>query len=253
MTAPAALTTPGERSDVSQARLPVIEIFGPPLQGEGPDAGRPAYFVRLGGCDYRCSWCDSMYAVEPAEVRSAERLTEQQIIERVQVLPEGPDLVVLSGGNPALFKLGTMSPLLHAAGRQVAVETQGSRWKSWLGQVDRLVVSPKGPSSGMDTPEHRRLLGRFMEQAIDTGVTMALKAVIFDGEDLEHARWLADRWPQVALHLSTGTDVRLGERETVDRLRSRPRWVSEAVATDPVLRRAKVGAQQHVLTWGTRR
>src|SRR5438105_206992 len=56
--------------------FPVIEVFGPTVQGEGPDAGRPAYFVRFGGCDYRCSWCDSMYAVEPADVRShAEHLS----------------------------------------------------------------------------------------------------------------------------------------------------------------------------------
>jgi 7-carboxy-7-deazaguanine synthase len=253
MTVSSALTTPGERSDLSQTTIPVIEIFGPTLQGEGPDMGRPAYFVRLGGCDFRCSWCDSMYAVEPAEVRLAERLTEQQIVERVSGLAAGPDLVVLSGGNPALFDLAALSDMFHAAGLEVAVETQGSRWKPWLGHVDRVVVSPKGPSSGMDTAEHRDLLSRFMEQTIDSGAALALKVVIFDTDDLAYARRLAQRWPQVALHLSTGTDVGLDERETADRLRVRLRWLSEAVAGDPVLRHAKVGAQQHVLTWGTRR
>lgn len=248
-----AATTSGERSDRGKTRLPVVEIFGPTLQGEGPDMGRPAYFVRLGGCDYRCSWCDSMYAVEPAGVRLADRLTEQQIIDRVSGLAAGPDLVVLTGGNPALFELGQLTRMFHAADMEVAVETQGSRWKQWLGQVDRLVVSPKGPSSAMDTPKHRSLLKRFMAQATDSRVTLALKAVIFNAEDLEHARWLAWRWPGVSLHLSTGTDVGLGEHETVDRVRARLRWLSEAVAIDPDLRHVQVGTQQHVLTWGTRR
>jgi 7-carboxy-7-deazaguanine synthase len=43
------------RGRAAEATFPVIEVFGPTVQGEGPDAGRPAYFVRFGGCDYRCS------------------------------------------------------------------------------------------------------------------------------------------------------------------------------------------------------
>ena len=49
--------------------LPVVEIFGPTIQGEGAEAGIPTHFVRVGGCDFRCSWCDTMYAVDPEIVR----------------------------------------------------------------------------------------------------------------------------------------------------------------------------------------
>ena len=49
---------------------PVIEIFGPTIQGEGSEAGLATHFIRVGGCDYRCSWCDTMYAVDPAAVRA---------------------------------------------------------------------------------------------------------------------------------------------------------------------------------------
>ena len=49
--------------------LPVVEVFGPTIQGEGELAGVPTAFVRFGGCDYRCSWCDSLFAVLPEDVR----------------------------------------------------------------------------------------------------------------------------------------------------------------------------------------
>jgi 7-carboxy-7-deazaguanine synthase len=41
----------------------ISEIFGPTIQGEGPLIGRPTVFVRTAGCDYRCTWCDTLYAV----------------------------------------------------------------------------------------------------------------------------------------------------------------------------------------------
>ena len=46
-------------------RIRISEIFGPTIQGEGPLMGRPTVFVRTGGCDYRCRWCDTLYAVLP--------------------------------------------------------------------------------------------------------------------------------------------------------------------------------------------
>lgn len=238
----------------SSGAVPVVEIFGPTIQGEGPDAGRPAYFVRFGGCDFRCSWCDSMYAVDPIEVRAnSEFLEPDVVIARIGELADGPDLVVLSGGNPALLELGPLVARLHERGFEVAVETQGSRWKQWLASVDRLVVSPKGPSSGMDTADHRRAFSDFMQRAEDAGAEPVLKAVVFDDADLEYARWLASTWPGVPLHLSTGTNVGLSESDTVQLLLQRLRWLSETVAADSVLRRARVSAQQHVLAWGTRR
>jgi 7-carboxy-7-deazaguanine synthase len=234
--------------------LPVVEIFGPTVQGEGPQTGRPAYFVRFGGCDFRCSWCDSMHAVDPAAVRAtAHQLEPEAICARVRELPEGPDLVVLSGGNPALLELAPLVESLQGDGFEVAVETQGSRWKPWLALVDCLVVSPKGPSSGMDYPEHRQLLTSFLQSAEDERARPVLKAVIFSDEDLEYARWLALTWPGLPLHLSTGTDVGLDKEETLQRLLARLRWLSETVASDRTLRRAQVGTQQHVLAWGTRK
>jgi 7-carboxy-7-deazaguanine synthase len=247
-------TADGAAERVNGETLPVIEIFGPTVQGEGPDTGRPAYFVRFGGCDFRCNWCDSMHAVDPSQVRAdAQHLDPADILAQIQQLRPGPDLVVMSGGNPALLELGPLVGVLHDAGFDVAVETQGSRWKQWLAEADRLVVSPKGPSSGMDSTAHRDALTQFLAAATAHNAHTVLKAVIFDEGDLEHARWLAKTWPNLPLHLSTGTDVGLPDDEAIQRLLVRLRWLSETVSVDPTLQHAHVGVQLHVLAWGTRR
>src|SRR3954449_9550536 len=83
--------------------IPIVEIFGPTIQGEGAEAGLATHFVRVGGCDYRCSWCDTMYAVDPATVRAtARKLTSDDIVSELEHLPGAPEWVTISGGNPAL-------------------------------------------------------------------------------------------------------------------------------------------------------
>ncbi len=236
---------------MSSASVPVIELFGPTIQGEGPDGGRPAHFVRFGGCDYRCSWCDTLYAVEPAQVRAqARQLTAEQIAGELAALPAGPTLVVLSGGNPALLELGALVARLHADGWEVAVETQGSVWRDWLADVDRLVVSPKPPSSGMCDAERTAAVEAFLARVNGSG---ALKLVVFDAADLAFAERLAQAHPRLPLFLSAGTDQGLDDDETRRRLLDRLRWLFEAVAARPALAQARVAPQLHVLAWGTAR
>jgi 7-carboxy-7-deazaguanine synthase len=231
--------------------LPVIEIFGPTIQGEGPEAGVPAYFVRFGGCDYRCAWCDSMHAVDPAEVRAnAERLTTEQIVQRLGELPVGPDLVVLSGGNPALLDLGALVLALKRDGRRVAVETQGSRWREWLADIDRLVISPKPPSSGMAGPGEMDAFQEFISN-VPPVLAPVLKIVVFDQADLDWAAARHQDHPRLPLFLSAGTDVGLGEGETLVRLRERYRWLCETVARRVDFCDARVQPQLHVIAWGT--
>jgi 7-carboxy-7-deazaguanine synthase len=231
--------------------LPVIEIFGPTIQGEGPEAGVPAYFVRFGGCDYRCAWCDSMHAANPAEVRAnAERLTTEQVVQRLGELPVGPELVVLSGGNPALLDLGALVFALKSEGRRVAVETQGSRWREWLADVDRLVISPKPPSSGMAGPGEIDAFQVFMNKVTYASAPV-LKIVVFDQVDLDWAAARHHDHPRLPLFLSVGTDIGMGEGETLVRLRERYRWLCEAVARRVDLCDTRVQPQLHVIAWGT--
>src|SRR3954447_265834 len=100
-------TVPATAVRPTQTRLiPVVEIFGPTIQGEGAEAGVPTHFVRVGGCDFRCSWCDTMYAVDPEIVRAtAEKLSVEEIASRVAALAGRPEWVAISGGNPALHDL----------------------------------------------------------------------------------------------------------------------------------------------------
>lgn len=230
--------------------LSIVEIFGPTIQGEGAEAGVATHFVRLGGCDYRCSWCDTMYAVDPKTVRdTAERLTAEQVVARVSALEGGPAWTSISGGNPALFELGDLVDGLHAEGFRVSVETQGSLWKPWLGTVDRLTVSPKPPSSGMATAAHVRQFERFMAAALDVAAErIVLKIVVFDDEDLAWARAVADRYPQAPLYLSAGTPMPAGD-DVREALGERYRWLCERVAVEPSLKEARVLPQLHVVAW----
>ena len=242
-----------DKTVVREGTFPVVEMFGPTVQGEGPDAGVPAYFIRFGGCDFRCSWCDSMYAVDPIVVKAeSRRVSTNEIVDELDGLETGPQLVVLTGGNPAIFDLSRLVRVLQERGLHVAVETQGSLWKDWLAEVDRLVVSPKPPSSGMASVENRRKLARFMDRAARNAGS-ALKIVVFDEPDLEWARAIAREYAGVPLFLSAGTDVGLDDQETLAALRARFRWLCETVAVDAELAATRVLPQLHVVAWGTKR
>jgi 7-carboxy-7-deazaguanine synthase len=224
----------------------VVEVFGPTIQGEGPYAGRVTHFVRFGGCDYRCSWCDSMHAVEPALVRQADDLTPADVMRRLRELEPAP-MLVISGGNPALQHLSDLIEHFRAAYELVAVETQGSLWRPWLARVDSLVISPKPPSSGEATAAHWRQLEAFMA-ASDAHTGRAIKVVVFDGADLAWARMVYDFFGYVPFYLSVGTDP----DDTAASLGERYAWLCEQVIADPRLHAAVVLPQLHVVAWGHR-
>lgn len=126
--------------------LMVHSIF-PTLQGEGPDAGRPACFIRLTGCNLRCYFCDT-------EFSSGERMSVAQVIEKVRDVDPWGRLAVLTGGEPFLQNIGPLVAHLVAIGREVAVETAGTVKPSqeetfWFHprhhSLARVICSPKTP------------------------------------------------------------------------------------------------------------
>lgn len=259
---------------MTEPTWPVAEVFGPTIQGEGIDQGLPAYFVRMGGCDFKCEWCDTPHAVLADSVRRLPRKGTTQILTSLKALHKGPQWVVLTGGNPLLHELGGLCTELKREGYRVSVETQGTRHKEWLNEVARVCVSPKPPSSGMRyTPDD---LVAFLEKmpfrsrdAITDGWwdgRIFLKVVIFDHTDYEWAKELhlavaeATAGIPLPFYLSAGNDAgatvgnpsRRDER-TDDQIRldliSKARWLTNRVMVDPVMADVKVQAQFHVLLW----
>ena len=243
---------------LSLSTFPVIEIFGPTLQGEGPLVGTPVAFVRLGGCDYRCAWCDSMHAVLPEEVRAnAVAMSSSDIVDQLQNLSFLPQWIVISGGNPVLHDLSPLVSALTQLHRYVAVETQGTLYKEWLRECHSIAVSPKPPSSRMVT--NWKKLDHFFDYLLDhreldnwptphSQPRVFLKVVVFDDADLCFAEDVRARYPRVPLYLLLGTDVGMSARDDLlDRLRD---FLIPEAFKRPVLRDAIISCQQHVLLWG---
>lgn len=186
--------------------LLVSEIYGPVIQGEGMVAGQPTVFVRLGGCDFHCSWCDSLYAVEVKYKGQWSKLTAGQIMEQVGKLVKRPILITLSGGNPALQDCSELIELGHKLGYTFAIETQGTKCPDWVLMLDSITISPKPPSSGMITDWV--LLKRWLDQSRDMYEPKGLKVVIFDDIDFEYAGRIAEIAEQynIPMYVQAGTD-----------------------------------------------
>jgi 7-carboxy-7-deazaguanine synthase len=115
--------------------LPLMEAFYT-IQGEGTFTGHPAYFIRLGGCDVGCVWCDVKDSWEAGKwpVKSIE-----EIVEEAEMFPGR--LVVITGGEPLLYDLGPLTSLLKARGFTINIETSGAH--PFSGEFDWVCFSPK--------------------------------------------------------------------------------------------------------------
>src|SRR5262245_9257513 len=235
----------------------ISEIFGPTIQGEGPLIGRPTVFVRTAGCDYRCRWCDTLYAVLPEYRREWAVMTPSAIAARVNALAgDQPILVSLSGGNPALQPLDNVIALGHRSGHSFALETQGSVPQPWFAHLDWLILSPKPPSSGMTTD-----WAAFDEclAATGAGPQRALKVVVFDEVDYAYARTVASRYPKLTPYLQVGNPAPLAvaggalpKAADFADLTRRLRWLVTRTIEDRWFE-VTVLPQLHVLAWGNKR
>ena len=115
--------------------LPVMEAFYT-IQGEGFHQGKAAYFIRLGGCDVGCVWCD---VKESWDANNHPIKTIHQIVEEAKVFPAR--LVVITGGEPLLHELTQLTDALHEAGFATNIETSGSSALS--GHWEWICLSPK--------------------------------------------------------------------------------------------------------------
>lgn len=122
--------------------LPVVEEFYS-LQGEGLQAGKPAAFVRIGGCDVGCEWCDSKESWNPSMFPPKPI---EAILEQIQSYPASA--VVITGGEPLSWNLDPLCALLKKHHIETYIETSGSQPMS--GKWDWICLSPKKNSPPLD-------------------------------------------------------------------------------------------------------
>jgi 7-carboxy-7-deazaguanine synthase len=145
-------------------KLPLVEEFYT-IQGEGYHTGKAAYFIRIGGCDVGCSWCDTKFSWNPSlhPVVPAE-----QIVEHVIAQPAAA--VVVTGGEPLMANMDYLTGMLKKEGIETFLETSGAYPLS--GIWDWICLSPK-----RNAPPVEELYKKAHE----------LKVIIASEEDLDWA------------------------------------------------------------------
>jgi 7-carboxy-7-deazaguanine synthase len=260
-------------------KIPVVEVFGPTIQGEGAMAGLRTSFIRFGLCDYRCKMCDSMHAVDPIQVKAnATWMTQEQIANELYLNLTAPmhegrsncHWVTFSGGNPCMHDLSELVLRIRGfdilIGKvKIAVETQGTLLPGWLHMCDNITVSPKGPGMG-EKFEH----GKFLQFVLAFGhhPGFNVKVVIFSQQDFEFAKSinniLKDEGLADKMYLSLGNPLPPGK----DNLEGEPGVIStddlrirllndykilvEDLMLEHSLDNVRFYPQIHVLTWGNK-
>jgi len=196
-----------------ETSIPVMESFYT-LQGEGFHQGRAAYFIRLGGCDVGCVWCDvkeswdgsvhPMYSVLQI-VQEARYQVEKQIRDH----NHDPHIVVITGGEPLMHQLDELTDELHRAGFHTHIETSGSHPLS--GHWDWICLSPK---------KFKAPLPEIVPLAHE------LKVVIFNKSDFKWAEeYAAQVSPSCKLYLQPEWDKASQVTPMIiEYIKQNPRW-----------------------------
>ena len=116
-------------------RLPLVEDFYT-IQGEGFHAGKPAYFIRLGGCDVGCRWCDAKYTWNP---KIFPPVDVDVVVDRAKEC--AAQAIVITGGEPLLYPLDILTSRLRDEGLEIFLETSGTH--PFSGEFDWVCLSPK--------------------------------------------------------------------------------------------------------------
>lgn len=116
-------------------KIPIMEMFYT-IQGEGFHTGRAAYFIRTGGCDIGCVWCD---VKESWDANAHPPLSVEEIVN--EVIKSKTDFVVITGGEPTMYDLTALTAALKKIGIEIALETSGAY--PIQGHFDWICLSPK--------------------------------------------------------------------------------------------------------------
>ena len=174
------------------------------LQGEGVFTGQAAYFIRLGGCDVGCVWCDVKESWPEA---AHPRLTVPEIVAAASAWPGR--LAVITGGEPAMHDLTALTEGLKNAGFRIHIETSGTRLLS--GNLDWVTLSPK---------KFKAPLTEVLPSASE------LKVVVFHRSDFD---WAEQHAAQVAPDCRLYLQPEWSKREALtplilEYIRNHPQW-----------------------------
>ena len=183
--------------------LPVMEHFYT-LQGEGYHQGRAAYFIRLGGCDVGCVWCD---VKDSWDAEKHPKLNIDDLILNIEKTPA--DLVVVTGGEPLMHNLDELTFALQSAGLKTNIETSGAYPLS--GSWNWVCLSPK---------KFKAPLPEILSFANE------LKVVVFNQSDFDWAeKYAALVSPECKLYLQPEWDrASIVTPLIIDYIKQHPQW-----------------------------
>lgn len=247
-----------EGREVPLPQLSVAEIFGPTVQGEGPNVGKPCLFLRLGGCNLYCSWCDTPYTWDWS-VRNGQKYDPRVELKRMNL----PDVMnslfaldpfqtikhlVITGGEPLLQRVHLHKLIEHLGGLgwTFEIETNGTQPPGMFVDLDdkiRFNVSPKLTNSGVTSPDRyvRDSLMQFVELFPTTAV---FKFVVQEERDLEEVQYL-----QRTLAIPANRIYVMPEGKTRDDIDGH----IEKFAAEAIRLRYNISSRLHVQIWGNRR
>ncbi|WP_020530737.1 7-carboxy-7-deazaguanine synthase QueE [Flexithrix dorotheae] len=192
-----------EKELIKTERLPVMEAFYT-IQGEGFFTGHPAYFIRLGGCDVGCVWCD---VKDSWDADAHPKMDVSTIVKEALEYPARK--IVLTGGEPLMYNLDELTSALKNEGFQINIETSGAYPLS--GKLDWITFSPK---------KFKAPLTEFYEAAHE------LKVIIFNKSDFAWAESFAEKMnPDCKLYLQTewGKQDKMMP-QIVEYVKANPKW-----------------------------
>lgn len=185
------------------SKLPLVEQFYT-IQGEGYHTGKPAYFIRIGGCDIGCQWCDSKLSWNP-EVHPLVDI--RNIVKSVAETPA--QSIVVTGGEPSLYNLNPLCEALKQQNVKTFIETAGTG--EFTGMWDWVCLSPKQQTP--PTPI-------FYQKADE------LKVIIYEEDDIAWAE-KASQQVKPECHLSLQPEWSQYKKMIpliVDYVKEHPKW-----------------------------
>lgn len=232
--------------------IPIAEIFGPTIQGEGPDVGLKSIFVRVAGCDFHCSFCDSKFSWNVKNsISYEEKQLSKILIDRCN--ETNCSSIILTGGNPCLYNFSTIINDLRNNGIKIGVETQGSIFPSWIFNVDTLVISPKS-SSDNQIDIFNNIKNCIYKNKFYGIVT--IKIPIFNDFDFDFASKYYNEFkdilgPTFKFYLSVGNDNVTESGNISGRLLNSYEWLCNKVM-ESSMDLIYVLPQIHTLIWGNK-